>query len=115
MKKIKSFSHFSDSHSMSRLFESGEDKLEGRIAEISDVYDDIKSVELNEAYTSKINCLTGNIEFNSSLNNREFIYEDMIIDRDVNACINILKKSGLWLSQDSIKNLLLNKISELEV
>ena len=41
MKKIKSFSHFSDSHSMSRLFESGEDKLEGRIAEISDVYDDI--------------------------------------------------------------------------
>lgn len=31
MRKLKSF----------KLFESGEDKLEGRIAEISDVYDDI--------------------------------------------------------------------------
>ena len=75
----------------------------------------IEFILVNEAYTSKINCLTGNIEFDSSLKNREFIYKDMIIDRDVNSCINILKKSGLWLSQDSIKNLLLNKISELEV
>ena len=75
----------------------------------------VEFILVNEAYTSKINCLTGNIEFNSSLNNREFIYKDIIIDRDVNACINILKKSGLWLSQDSIKSLLLNKISELKV
>ena len=35
MRKLKSF----------RLFESGEDKLEGRIAEISDVYEDVKSLE----------------------------------------------------------------------
>lgn len=75
----------------------------------------IEFILVNEAYTSKINCLTGNIEFDSSLKNREFIYEDLIIDRDVNACINILKKSGLCLSQDSIKSLLLNKISELKV
>ena len=75
----------------------------------------IEFILVNESYTSKINCLTGNIEFNSSLNNREFIYKDIIIDRDVNACINIIKKSGLWLSQDSIKNLLLNKISELKL
>jgi hypothetical protein len=45
MKKIKSFSHFSDSHSVSRLFESGKDRLESRIAEISDVYEDVKSLE----------------------------------------------------------------------
>ena len=35
MRKLKSF----------KLFESGEDKLEGRIAEISDVYEDVKSLE----------------------------------------------------------------------
>ena len=74
----------------------------------------IKFVLVNEAYTSKINCLTGNIEFDSSLKNREFVYENIIIDRDLNSCLNILKKSGLWLSQDSIKNLLLNKLSELK-
>jgi len=75
----------------------------------------IEFILVNEAYTSKINCLTGNIEFDSSLNNREFFYEGMVIDRDVNSCINIIKKSGIWLSQDSVKDLLLNKISELEV
>ena len=37
------------------------------------------------------------------------------MDRDINSCINILKKSGQWLSQDSIKNLLLNKMSELKL
>ena len=75
----------------------------------------IEFILVNEAYTSKINCLTGRIEFDSSLNNREFFYEGMVIDRDVNSCINIIKKSGIWLSQDSTKDLLLNKISELEV
>jgi putative transposase len=75
----------------------------------------IEFILVNEAYTSKINCLTGRIEFDSSLDNREFIYEGIIIDRDVNSCINIVKKSGLWLSQDSVKDLLLNKISELKV
>lgn len=74
----------------------------------------IEFILVNEAHTSKINCITGNIEFDSKLSNREFIYENLIIDRDLNSCINILKKSGLWLSQDSIKNLLLNKISELK-
>ena len=75
----------------------------------------IEFILVNEAYTSKINCLTGRIEFDSSLNNREFFYEGMVIDRDVNSCINIIKKSGIWLSQDSVKDLLLNKISELKV
>ena len=75
----------------------------------------IEFILVNEAYTSKINFLTGRIEFDSSLKNREFFYEEMVIDRDVNSCINIIKKSGIWLSQDSTKDLLLNKISELEV
>lgn len=75
----------------------------------------IEFILVNEAYTSKINCLTGKIEFDSSLDNREFVYDGMVIDRDVNSCINIVKKSGLWLSQDSVKDLLLNKISELKV
>ena len=75
----------------------------------------IEFILVNEAYTSKINCLTGRIEFDSSLKNREFFYEGMVIDRDVNSCINIIKKSGIWLSQDSVKDLLLNKISELGV
>jgi len=75
----------------------------------------IEFILVNEAYTSKINSLTGKIEFDSSLNNREFFYEGMVIDRDVNSCINIIKKSGIWLSQDSVKDLLLNKISELKV
>jgi len=75
----------------------------------------IEFILVNEAYTSKINCLTGNIEFDSSLNNREFVYENIIIDRDINSCINILKKSGYCLTQDSIKNLLFNKMNELKV
>ena len=75
----------------------------------------IEFILVNEAYTSKINCITGLIEFDSSLKNREFIYDDVVIDRDINSCINILKKSGQWLSQDSIKNLLLNKMSELKL
>jgi IS605 OrfB family transposase len=75
----------------------------------------IEFILVNEAYTSRINSLTGKIEFDSSLKNREFFYEGMVIDRDVNSCINIIKKSGIWLSQDSTKDLLLNKISELEV
>ena len=75
----------------------------------------IEFILVNEAYTSKINCITGLIEFDSSLKNREFIYDGVVIDRDVNSCINILKKSGQWLSQDSIKNLLLNKMSELKL
>lgn len=75
----------------------------------------IEFILINESCTSKINCLTGNIEFDSSLNNREFLYEGIIIDRDINSCINILKKSGCCLTQDSIKNLLFNKMNELKV
>jgi len=75
----------------------------------------IEFILINEAWTSKINCLTGNIEFDSSLNNREFLYKDIVIDRDVNSCINILKKSGWCLTQDSVKNLLFNKMNELKV
>jgi putative transposase len=75
----------------------------------------IEFILVNEAWTSKINCLTGTVEFDSNLSNRQFVYDDIIIDRDVNSCINILIRSGQWLSQDSIKNLLLNKISELKL
>lgn len=75
----------------------------------------IEFILTNEAWTSKINCMTGNIEFNSDLKNRYFIHEDLLIDRDVNSCINILKNSGECLTQVSIKKLLLNKMSELKV
>lgn len=75
----------------------------------------IEFILVNEAWTSKINCLTGTVEFDSNLSNRQFVYDDIIIDRDVNSCVNILIRSGQWLSQDSIKNLLLNKISELKL
>ena len=75
----------------------------------------IEFILVNEAWTSKINCMTGNVEFHSDLKNRFFNYEDLLIDRDVNSCINILKNSGVCLTQDSIKNLLLNKMSELKV
>lgn len=75
----------------------------------------IEFILVNEAWTSKINCMTGNVEFNSDLRNRFFNYGDLLIDRDLNSCINILKNSGQCLTQDSIKNLLLNKMSELKV
>lgn len=55
------------------------------------------------------------VEFNSDLKNRYFEYGDLLIDRDINSSINILKRSGVCLTQDSIKSLLLNKMSELKV
>jgi putative transposase len=70
---------------------------------------------INEAYTSRINCLTSLIEFNSELKNRTFEYNGLLIDRDVNSAINILIKSGECLTQDQKMGLLLNKISELKV
>jgi len=70
---------------------------------------------INEAYTSKINCLSGLIEFSSELKNRKFIYQDMVINRDINSAINILTKSGKCLTQDQKIGLLLNKISEIKV
>ena len=75
----------------------------------------IEFILINEAWTSKINCLTGKVEFDSDVKNREFIYDNITIDRDVNSCINILKKSGCCLTQDSIKSLLFNKMNELKV
>lgn len=75
----------------------------------------IEFILVNEAWTSKINCMTGNVEFNSDLKNRFFNYGDLLIDRDVNSCINILKNSGVCLTQDSKRSLLLNKMSELKV
>ena len=75
----------------------------------------IEFILVNEDWTSKINCMTENIEFNSNLKNRFFNYEDLVIDRDVNSCINILKYSGVCLTQDFKRSLLLNKMSELKV
>ena len=57
-----------------------------------------------------MNCLTGLLEFDSLLSNREFIYNGIKIDRDINSCINILTKSGQWLTQDDKMHLLNNKI-----
>lgn len=75
----------------------------------------IEFVLINEACTSKTNCITNVIEFNSDLSNRYFNWEDIFIDRDLNSAINILKKPGQCLSQDQIKGLLLNNISELNI
>jgi putative transposase len=74
----------------------------------------IETKLINEAFTSKINCLTGLIEFNSELKNRSFKYNGLLIDRDVNSAINILINSGKCLTQDQKVGLLLNKISELK-
>jgi len=68
---------------------------------------------VNEYNTSKMNCLTGLLEFDSSLSNREFIYNNIKVDRDINSCINILTKSGQWLTQDDKIHLLNNKIISL--
>lgn len=65
---------------------------------------------IDERNTSKMNCLTGKLEFNSSLNNRQFNFNGLLIDRDINSCINILTKSGKWLSQDEKIHLLNNNI-----
>jgi putative transposase len=75
----------------------------------------IEFILVNEYNTSKINCLTGEIEFNSDVKNREFVYKDLIIDRDINSCINILTKSGMCLTQESKKILLLNKMSKFKI
>jgi hypothetical protein len=46
MKKIKSFSHFSDSHSVSKLFETVKGlKLEDDIDGMWELFEDIKSIE----------------------------------------------------------------------
>ena len=75
----------------------------------------LETIWINESYTSKINCLTGLVEFNSELKNRSFEYNGIEIDRDINSAINILKKSGECLTQDQTIGLLLNKISELKI
>ena len=75
----------------------------------------LEFILVNEAYTSKINCLTGQIEFNSDLKNREFDFDGLKIDRDLNSSINILIKSGKCLTQEETKLLLLNKLSEINV
>ena len=59
----------------------------------------------NEAYTSKTNCLTGEIMQNMNLSMREIeLTEGLIIDRDVNGAINIATKyysqnTGVWYPQ----------------
>lgn len=55
---------------------------------------------VNEAYTSKTNCLTGEINFDLTLNDREVeVDPGLIIDRDVNGAVNISVKGqrGSWL------------------
>src|SRR5690606_16881597 len=70
----------------------------------------IEFILQNEAFTSKINCLTGLKEFDSSIDKRFHEYNfngiDMKIDRDINSCINITTKSGIYLTQDEKLHLL---------
>jgi putative transposase len=75
----------------------------------------IEFILVSEYNTSKTNCLTGEIEFNSDVKNREFIFKDLVIDRDINSCINMLTKSGVCLTQESKKILLLNKMSKFKI
>jgi len=60
----------------------------------------MKFVLQNEAYTSRTNCLTGEI-MKCDLSVREFeINPGLIIDRDVNAAINIAQRNlGVWSPQ----------------
>lgn len=102
MRRIKSF----------RLFESGEDKLEGRIADISGIYEDAKTIEyiLEEGdydYEWKIST-----EYNSSIfrsykigddisdliRDNSFSGDGTVFHHDflkpVNICINVLGIGG---------------------
>jgi putative transposase len=56
---------------------------------------------VNEAYTSKTNCFTGERYDNMNLSTRQVeIVPGVIIDRDVNAAINIARRTlGSWLPQ----------------
>ena len=70
---------------------------------------------INEAYTSRINYLTGRVEFDSSLNNRVFYHRGIEIDRDFNSCINISTNSGICSPKTTKVDLLLNKMSEIKL
>ena len=62
--------------------------------------------KISEFNTSKINCLTNKIEFDSNLKNREVeINNNFKIDRDLNSAINIAQKiKGKWLTQFLVQN-----------
>lgn len=57
--------------------------------------------KVNEYNTSKINCLTNEVEFDSNLSNRKVqLNKNLEIDRDLNSAINIVQKiKGKWLTQ----------------
>jgi putative transposase len=63
----------------------------------------------NEAYTSRTNCLTGELFASLSLADRELeLLPDLVIDRDVNGAVNIAQKAlrGKWsASEDFIRSL----------
>jgi len=75
----------------------------------------IEFILVDEYNTSKMNCLTGRIEFNSNVKNREFIHDDLSVDRDLNSCVNILTRSGVCLTQESKKILLFNKMNKFKI
>ena len=102
MRKLKSF----------KLFESGEDKLEGRIAEISDVYEDFKSLEyiLEEGdydYEWKISTqhksynidgdISDLIRDNSFSGDGTVFHHDFL--KPVTICINVLGIDGIDFNQ----------------
>ena len=86
MRRIKSF----------RLFESGEDKLEGRIADISGIYEDAKTIEPDEDYVipfGKIgDDISDLIRDNSFSGDGTVFHHDFL--KPVNICINVLGIGG---------------------
>lgn len=70
----------------------------------------IRSILVNEAYTSQRNCLTGELEIDSNLSVRCVELErDFVVDRDLNSAVNIAKKYGvLWFTHSFNKYSLLN-------
>ena len=109
MRIIKSF----------RLFESGEDKLEGRIKEISDVYEDVKSLEyiLEEGdydYEWKISTEHNSYKIGDDISDliRDNSYpaDENLLDgaifhhdflKPVTICINVLGIGGKLFSEDN--------------
>ena len=69
----------------------------------------------SEYNTSKINCLTDKIEFDSNLSNRIVeVAEGVFLNRDLNSAINIAKKYKVeWFNQfdiDTIKGIKYHKM-----
>lgn len=82
--------------------------------------ENIDFILVNEVNTSKINCITGKIEFDSNLSIREVeVKPNIKIDRDLNSAINIAQKFKVkWLNQIvnfNLQKMYLKEHSKLEI